>query len=153
MQQYMATITSLSSFNLCALPFLLSAPFILPFLSYIGLLEFKWTSLALQAQSCVDKVWFHPLSSPLGVCVCVRVHGCWPQDCVYELRLLSRRGELLSEPSPSVNVSTVGRCSRATLPPFCILAPPFVSTRPPLSVRFTTLFSVSLFPHPSSSQH
>ncbi|XP_040915450.1 protein turtle homolog A isoform X2 [Toxotes jaculatrix] len=30
------------------------------------------------------------------------------KDCVYELRLLSRRGELLSEPSPSVNVSTVG---------------------------------------------
>ncbi|XP_010892221.2 protein turtle homolog A isoform X2 [Esox lucius] len=30
------------------------------------------------------------------------------KDCVYELRLLSRRGELLSEPSPSVNVSTIG---------------------------------------------
>ncbi|KAM3599331.1 uncharacterized protein V6R79_003875 [Siganus canaliculatus] len=30
------------------------------------------------------------------------------KDCVYELRLLSRRGELLSEPSPSVNVSTLG---------------------------------------------
>ncbi|KAM6986481.1 protein turtle homolog A [Aplochiton taeniatus] len=30
------------------------------------------------------------------------------KDYVYELRLLSRRGELLSEPSPSVNVSTVG---------------------------------------------
>ncbi|XP_053196316.1 protein turtle homolog A [Scomber japonicus] len=30
------------------------------------------------------------------------------KDCVYELRLLSRRGELLSEPGPSVNVSTVG---------------------------------------------
>uniref|UniRef100_A0A3Q3WK04 Uncharacterized protein n=1 Tax=Mola mola TaxID=94237 RepID=A0A3Q3WK04_MOLML len=30
------------------------------------------------------------------------------KDSVYELRLLSRRGELLSEPSPSVNVSTVG---------------------------------------------
>ncbi|XP_051269409.1 protein turtle homolog A isoform X2 [Dicentrarchus labrax] len=30
------------------------------------------------------------------------------KDCVYELRLLSRRGELLSEPSPSVNVSTTG---------------------------------------------
>ncbi|XP_020486236.2 protein turtle homolog A [Labrus bergylta] len=30
------------------------------------------------------------------------------KDCVYELRLLSRRGDLLSEPSPSVNVSTVG---------------------------------------------
>ncbi|XP_074545798.1 protein turtle homolog B [Halichoeres trimaculatus] len=30
------------------------------------------------------------------------------KDCVYELRLLSRRGELLSEPSPSVNVSTAG---------------------------------------------
>uniref|UniRef100_A0A3Q1H6Z4 Uncharacterized protein n=1 Tax=Anabas testudineus TaxID=64144 RepID=A0A3Q1H6Z4_ANATE len=30
------------------------------------------------------------------------------KDCVYELRLLSRRGELLSEPSPSVNVSTMG---------------------------------------------
>ncbi|XP_069370001.1 protein turtle homolog A isoform X2 [Paralichthys olivaceus] len=29
------------------------------------------------------------------------------KDCVYELRLLSRRGELLSEPSPSVNVSTM----------------------------------------------
>uniref|UniRef100_A0A3P8RCR3 Immunoglobulin superfamily, member 9a n=1 Tax=Astatotilapia calliptera TaxID=8154 RepID=A0A3P8RCR3_ASTCA len=28
------------------------------------------------------------------------------KDCVYELRLLSRRGDLLSEPSPSVNVST-----------------------------------------------
>uniref|UniRef100_A0A3Q1G7K6 Protein turtle homolog A-like n=1 Tax=Acanthochromis polyacanthus TaxID=80966 RepID=A0A3Q1G7K6_9TELE len=32
---------------------------------------------------------------------------CLHKDCVYELRLLSRRGELLSEPSPSVNVSTV----------------------------------------------
>lgn len=41
------------------------------FLSCIGLHEFKWTSLALQAQSGVDKVWFHPLSSPLCVCVCV----------------------------------------------------------------------------------
>ncbi|XP_057674936.1 protein turtle homolog A-like isoform X2 [Corythoichthys intestinalis] len=30
------------------------------------------------------------------------------KDCVYELRLLARRGELLSEPSPSVNVSTMG---------------------------------------------
>ncbi|KAF7656898.1 hypothetical protein LDENG_00034970 [Lucifuga dentata] len=30
------------------------------------------------------------------------------KDCAYELRLLSRRGELLSEPSPSVNVSTMG---------------------------------------------
>uniref|UniRef100_A0A3Q3J0G8 Immunoglobulin superfamily, member 9a n=2 Tax=Monopterus albus TaxID=43700 RepID=A0A3Q3J0G8_MONAL len=30
------------------------------------------------------------------------------KDCLYELRLLSRRGELLSEPSPSVNVSTMG---------------------------------------------
>lgn len=30
------------------------------------------------------------------------------KDFVYELRLLSRRGELLSEPSPSVNVSTMG---------------------------------------------
>ncbi|XP_061836858.2 protein turtle homolog A isoform X2 [Nerophis lumbriciformis] len=30
------------------------------------------------------------------------------KDCVYELRLLTRRGELLSEPSPSVNVSTTG---------------------------------------------
>ncbi|XP_071321371.1 protein turtle homolog A isoform X2 [Trachinotus anak] len=30
------------------------------------------------------------------------------KDCVYELRLLSCRGELLSEPSPSVNVSTMG---------------------------------------------
>ncbi|XP_061733052.1 protein turtle homolog A-like isoform X2 [Nerophis ophidion] len=30
------------------------------------------------------------------------------KDCVYELRLLTRRGELLSEPSPSVNVSTAG---------------------------------------------
>ncbi|CAB1318474.1 unnamed protein product [Coregonus sp. 'balchen'] len=30
------------------------------------------------------------------------------KDCVYELRLVSRRGELLSEPSPSVNVSTMG---------------------------------------------
>ncbi|XP_060939228.1 protein turtle homolog A [Limanda limanda] len=29
------------------------------------------------------------------------------KDCEYELRLLSRRGELLSEPSPSVNVSTM----------------------------------------------
>ncbi|XP_034458170.1 protein turtle homolog A isoform X1 [Hippoglossus hippoglossus] len=29
------------------------------------------------------------------------------KDCVYELRLISRRGELLSEPSPSVNVSTM----------------------------------------------
>uniref|UniRef100_A0A3Q3GDV9 Immunoglobulin superfamily, member 9a n=1 Tax=Kryptolebias marmoratus TaxID=37003 RepID=A0A3Q3GDV9_KRYMA len=30
------------------------------------------------------------------------------KDRVYELRMLSRRGELLSEPSPSVNVSTMG---------------------------------------------
>ncbi|XP_056147181.1 protein turtle homolog A-like [Lampris incognitus] len=30
------------------------------------------------------------------------------KDSVYELRLLSRQGELLSEPSPSVNVSTMG---------------------------------------------
>ncbi|XP_037547995.1 protein turtle homolog A, partial [Nematolebias whitei] len=30
------------------------------------------------------------------------------KDCVYELRMLSRHGELLSEPSPSVNVSTTG---------------------------------------------
>uniref|UniRef100_A0A3B4BK78 Immunoglobulin superfamily, member 9a n=1 Tax=Periophthalmus magnuspinnatus TaxID=409849 RepID=A0A3B4BK78_9GOBI len=30
------------------------------------------------------------------------------RDRVYQLRLLSRRGEMLSEPSPSVNVSTVG---------------------------------------------
>uniref|UniRef100_A0A4W5KB36 Immunoglobulin superfamily, member 9a n=1 Tax=Hucho hucho TaxID=62062 RepID=A0A4W5KB36_9TELE len=30
------------------------------------------------------------------------------KDSVYELRLLSRRGELLSEPSPSVNVSNMG---------------------------------------------
>nr|XP_057921149.1 protein turtle homolog A-like isoform X2 [Doryrhamphus excisus] len=30
------------------------------------------------------------------------------KDCVYELRLLTQRGELLSEPSPSVNVSTMG---------------------------------------------
>ena len=51
------------------------------------------------------------------VCVCVRVHVCvcvrtcvCVQDCVYQLRLLSRRGDLLSEPSPSVSVSTTGRC-------------------------------------------
>ncbi|XP_077353763.1 protein turtle homolog B-like [Festucalex cinctus] len=30
------------------------------------------------------------------------------KDCVYELRLLTQRGELLSEPSPSLNVSTMG---------------------------------------------
>ncbi|XP_061657791.1 protein turtle homolog A [Syngnathoides biaculeatus] len=30
------------------------------------------------------------------------------KDCVYELRLLTRHGELLSEPSPSLNVSTMG---------------------------------------------
>ncbi|XP_051906187.1 protein turtle homolog A-like isoform X1 [Hippocampus zosterae] len=30
------------------------------------------------------------------------------KDCVHELRLLTRRGELLSEPSPSLNVSTMG---------------------------------------------
>ncbi|KAM9793857.1 protein turtle homolog A-like isoform 1-T3 [Syngnathus typhle] len=30
------------------------------------------------------------------------------KDCVYELRLLTRRGELLSEPGPSLNVSTMG---------------------------------------------
>lgn len=36
------------------------------------------------------------------------------KDCRYELRLLSRRGELLSEPSPSVNVSTAGMESYET---------------------------------------
>ncbi|XP_034047884.1 protein turtle homolog A [Thalassophryne amazonica] len=30
------------------------------------------------------------------------------KDCVYELRMLSCRGDVLSEPGPSVNVSTVG---------------------------------------------
>lgn len=44
-------------------------------------------------------------------CVCLRDS----QDSVYELRMLCRRGELLSEPSPSVNVSTTGRCSRAAV--------------------------------------
>lgn len=93
--------------------------------SHIGLHKFKWTSLALQAQSRVDKVWFHPLSSPLFVCACVRGCGCWCQDCLYELRLLSRRGELLSEPGPSVNVSTMGRCLRVTLPPSTFPPHPF----------------------------
>uniref|UniRef100_A0A8C5BSZ7 Immunoglobulin superfamily, member 9a n=1 Tax=Gadus morhua TaxID=8049 RepID=A0A8C5BSZ7_GADMO len=37
------------------------------------------------------------------------------KDSVYELRLLSRRGEVLSEPSPSVNVSTLG-LGRAAAP-------------------------------------
>lgn len=71
---FMAVITFLSYFNLHALPFfffLLQSVSSFLFLSCIGLHEFKWTSLALQAQSGVDKVWFHPLSSPLCVCVCV----------------------------------------------------------------------------------
>lgn len=50
------------------------------------------------------------VSPPMCVCVC--------QDRAYELRLLSRRGELLSEPSPSVNVSTIGRYLRTTLTPY-----------------------------------
>ncbi|CAJ1071293.1 protein turtle homolog A [Xyrichtys novacula] len=51
--------------------------------------------------------WFNldeDISANSSVIVVPGLH----KDCVYELRLLSRRGELLSEPSPSVNVSTVG---------------------------------------------
>lgn len=43
------------------------------FFSHTGLHKFKWTSLALQAESRVDKVRFHPVSSPLCVYVCVFV--------------------------------------------------------------------------------
>ncbi|TDH01843.1 hypothetical protein EPR50_G00167080 [Perca flavescens] len=51
--------------------------------------------------------WFHldeDISANSSQIVVPGLH----KDCVYELRLLSRRGELLSEPSPSVNVSTMG---------------------------------------------
>uniref|UniRef100_A0A8C9XVJ4 Immunoglobulin superfamily, member 9a n=1 Tax=Sander lucioperca TaxID=283035 RepID=A0A8C9XVJ4_SANLU len=66
--------------------------------------------------------WFHldeDISANSSQIVVPGLH----KDCVYELRLLSRRGELLSEPSPSVNVSTMGRCSTATLPPSHSLPP------------------------------
>ncbi|XP_054875106.1 protein turtle homolog A isoform X2 [Amphiprion ocellaris] len=59
-------------------------------------------------QSRVDQgEWFN-LDEDIGANSSEIVVPCLHKDCVYELRLLSRRGELLSEPSPSVNVSTVG---------------------------------------------
>ncbi|XP_029024915.1 protein turtle homolog A isoform X2 [Betta splendens] len=45
------------------------------------------------------------------------------KDCVYELRLLSRRGDLLSEPSPSVNVSTIGMETYPATSPLLDLVP------------------------------
>uniref|UniRef100_A0A3P8TC20 Immunoglobulin superfamily, member 9a n=1 Tax=Amphiprion percula TaxID=161767 RepID=A0A3P8TC20_AMPPE len=58
-------------------------------------------------QSRVDQgEWFN-LDEDIGANSSEIVVPCLHKDCVYELRLLSRRGELLSEPSPSVNVSTV----------------------------------------------
>ncbi|XP_075935574.1 protein turtle homolog A [Anarhichas minor] len=51
--------------------------------------------------------WFH-LDEDIGANSSEMVVPGLHKDCVYELRLLSRRGELLSEPSPSVNVSTMG---------------------------------------------
>ncbi|XP_034403168.1 protein turtle homolog A [Cyclopterus lumpus] len=51
--------------------------------------------------------WFH-LDEDIGANSSEIVVPGLHKDCVYELRLLSRRGELLSEPSPSVNVSTMG---------------------------------------------
>lgn len=131
----MSVITCLSSFpqTLCCCFFsLFEVPL---FLFRIGLPEFRLTSLALQAQLCVDKVWFHPLHY-----VCRR----WPQDGVHELRLLSRRGEMLSEPSLSINVNISGRCWRATVP-FNRTAPPSVSTRLPLSAFLLKSFLSGFF--------
>ncbi|XP_020313701.1 protein turtle homolog A isoform X1 [Oncorhynchus kisutch] len=51
--------------------------------------------------------WFN-LDEDIGANRSVMIVPGLRKDCVYELRLLSRRGELLSEPSPSVNVSTMG---------------------------------------------
>ncbi|XP_078017988.1 protein turtle homolog A isoform X1 [Epinephelus lanceolatus] len=64
------------------------------------------TGFVLQSRSEQGE-WFHldeDISANSSEIVVPGLH----KDCVYELRLLSRRGELLSEPSPSVNVSTMG---------------------------------------------
>ncbi|XP_068430302.1 protein turtle homolog A [Clinocottus analis] len=64
------------------------------------------TGFVLQSRS--DRGEWFPLDEDIGANSSEIVVPGLHKDCVYELRLLSRRGELLSEPSPSVNVSTVG---------------------------------------------
>ncbi|XP_029371877.1 protein turtle homolog A isoform X2 [Echeneis naucrates] len=64
------------------------------------------TSFVLQSRTQQGE-WFNlveDISANTSEIVVPGLH----KDCVYELRLLSRGGELLSEPSPSVNVSTMG---------------------------------------------
>ncbi|KAJ7987256.1 hypothetical protein DPEC_G00336850 [Dallia pectoralis] len=51
--------------------------------------------------------WFN-LDEEVGANISGMIVPGLSKDSVYELRLLSRRGELLSQPSPSVNVSTIG---------------------------------------------
>lgn len=64
------------------------------------------TAFVLQSRTEQGE-WFH-LDEDIGANSSEIVVPGLRKDCVYELRLLSRRGELLSEPSPSVNVSTIG---------------------------------------------
>lgn len=129
---YIAAITLLSSFNLCALTLLLSACFI--FFPYTGLHKFKWTSLALQAESRVDKVRFHPVSSPLCVYVCVSVRtACISCGCCLVV------GSCWVSP---VHQSMSLQWVRATLPPFTFS--PHPSFQP--IVLLPSQFSNSLLP-------
>ncbi|MEQ2242525.1 hypothetical protein ILYODFUR_036681, partial [Ilyodon furcidens] len=69
------------------------------------------TGFVLQSRSA-EEGWFN-LEENINVNSSQIVVVGLQKDRVYELRMLSRRGELLSEPSPSVNVSTTGRCLSA----------------------------------------
>lgn len=134
---FMAVITFLSYFNLHALPFFFSPPvcFILP----LSLLyRPTWIQMNVISIASTIRCWQSVVSSSVlpTVCVCLCVCGCWSQDCVYELRLLSRRGDLLSEPSPSVNVSTAGRFGEQPCS-LHICSPPSVWTHSTSSVSLS----------------
>ncbi|XP_047228559.1 protein turtle homolog A isoform X3 [Girardinichthys multiradiatus] len=69
------------------------------------------TGFVLQSRSA-EEGWFN-LEENINVNSSQIVVVGLQKDRVYELRMLSRRGELLSEPSPSVNISTTGMESYA----------------------------------------
>ncbi|KAM4533145.1 protein turtle homolog B [Fundulus diaphanus] len=64
------------------------------------------TGFVLQSRSAEEE-WFNLKENINASSSQILVAGL-QKDHVYELRMLSRRGELLSEPSPSVNVSITG---------------------------------------------
>ena len=110
------------------------------FLAYLGLHKFKWTSLALQAQSRVDKVWFHPLPPP-RVCVCVCADAGLRTVCTSCGCYLVAGSCWASPVHQSTSRQWVG--VREQPCPLHIFAPPSVSTHPSPSVFFSSIFFFS----------